>query len=62
MLKFQYRNNTKIKIFKEFILSIYLIIDELYKKHAPDNISKRRNKDKAKLSYAEIITISFAKN
>ena len=59
MLKFQYNNNTKIENFEEFILSIYIIIDELYKKYAPDNISKRRNKDKAKLSDAEIIIISI---
>lgn len=59
MLKFQYNNNTKIGNFEEFILSVYVIIDELYKKYAPDNISKRRNKDKAKLSDAEIITISI---
>lgn len=59
MLKFQYNNNTKIENFEEFILSVYVIVDELYKKYAPDNISKRRNKDKAKLSDAEIITISI---
>ena len=59
MLKFQYNNNTKIENFEDFILNIYIIIDDLYKKFAPDNISKRRNKDKTKLSDSEIITISI---
>ena len=38
MLKFQYNNNTKIENFEEFILSIYVIVDELYKKYAPENV------------------------
>lgn len=33
MLKFQYDNNTKIENYEEFILSIYVIIDKLYKKN-----------------------------
>lgn len=61
MLKFQHNNNTKIKNFEEFILSIYVIIDKLYKKYTQHNISKRLNKYKAKSSDAEIITISICR-
>ena len=42
-------------------MNIYAIIDELYKKFTRNNISKRYNKDKTKLSYSEIITISICK-
>lgn len=56
-MKFQYNNNTKISVY--FILNVYIIIDDLYKKFVLNNIYKRRNKDKSKLSDSEIITISI---
>ena len=53
MLKFQ--NAT----FEDFILTAFVIIDELYFRYVPDAVSKRRNVLNAKLSDSEIITISI---
>ena len=57
MLKFQDNHTTTIETFEDFILIIFVIIDELYKLYIPTSISKRRNLKDAKLSDSEIIAI-----
>ena len=59
MLKFQNNNTTLITNFEDFILTVFVFIDELYQKYVPDSISKRRNVLTAKLTDSEIITISI---
>ena len=59
MLKFQDNNTTSIANFEDFILIIYVIIDELYHRFAPPEVVKRRHVLDAKLSDAEIITIAI---
>ena len=48
-----------IATFEDFILTAFVIIDELYFQYVPDAVSKRRNVLNAKLSDSEIITISI---
>lgn len=59
MLKFQHNFTTTIATFEDFILTVFVIIDDLYLQYAPDTVSKRRNIMNAKLSDSEIITISI---
>lgn len=59
MLKFQNNNTTVMATFEDFILTVYVIIDELYHQIAPPEVSLRRNILEAKLSDSEIITISI---
>lgn len=59
MLKFQDNNTTSIANFEDFILITYVIIDELYHRFAPPEVTKRRHILDAKLSDAEIITIAL---
>lgn len=59
MLKFQDNNTTVIAIFEDFILTAYVIIDELYHQFAPPEVTRRRHILNAKLSDSEIITISL---
>lgn len=59
MLKFQTKYNTYIKTFEDFILTTFVIIDDLYKKFAPYQVAHRRNISIAKLSDSEIMTISI---
>ena len=59
MLKFQNNNTITIATFEDFILTAFVIIDELYFRYVPDAVSKRRNVLNAKLSDSEIITISI---
>lgn len=59
MLKFQNNNTTIIAIFEDFILTTYVIIDELYHQFAPPEVMRRRHVLDAKLSDSEIITISL---
>lgn len=59
MLKFQIEYNTYIKTFEDFILTTFVIIDDLYKKFAPYQVAHRRNLSIAKLSDSEIMTISI---
>ena len=59
MLKFQTKYNTYIKTFEDFILTTFVIIDDLYKKFAPYQVAHRRNFSIAKLSDSEIMTISI---
>ena len=59
MLKFQTEYNTYIKTFEDFILTTFVIIDDLYKKFAPYQVAHKRNLSIAKLSDSEIMTISI---
>lgn len=59
MLKFQDNHTTTIETFEDFILTAFVMIDELYKQFAPPVVSKRRHVLNAKLSDSEIITISI---
>lgn len=52
-------NNTKPKNIEELYYQILKIVEELYDDYIPDNVKKRKNKDKAKMSDAEIITIQL---
>ena len=59
MLKFQNNNTTVIATFEDFILTVYVIIDELYHQFAPPEVTSRQHILDAKLSDPEIITISI---
>ena len=58
MLKFQNNYTTLIENFEDFILLVYVTVDDLYKKVVPDSVSKRRNYQSARLSDSEVITIA----
>ena len=59
MLKFHDNNTTPIATFEDFILTAYVIIDELYRRFAPPEVARRRHVLDARLSDPEIITISI---
>ena len=59
MLKFQDNYTTTIENFEDFILIIFVIMDDLYQQYVPVSVSNRRNVKDAKLSDSEIITISI---
>ncbi|MDE6253342.1 MAG: IS982 family transposase [Lachnospiraceae bacterium] len=59
MLKFQNNNTTFIANFEDFILTVYVVIDDLYHQSAPSEVIHRRHVLDAKLSDSEIITISL---
>lgn len=59
MLKFQDDYTTLIATFEDFILLVYVIIDDLYQQLAPPTVSQRRNVTTAKMSDPEIITLSI---
>lgn len=58
MLKFQ-NNTTVIATFEDFILTVYVVIDDLFHQYAPSEVIRRRHVLDAKLSDPEIITISL---
>ena len=58
MLDYNHCINT-IGDFKDFITTVYTIIDDIYKEIIPKHIQNRRNKPKSILSDSEIITISI---
>lgn len=59
MLKLQDNNTTIIATFEDVILTVYVIIDDLYHQFAPPEVTFRRHILDAKLSDPEIITISI---
>ena len=59
MSKFQEEYSTANQSFEDFILVIFVLVDDLYKKVAPNQVKCRRNLDKALLSDSEIITIAI---
>ena len=50
MLKFQTDYTTTIENFEDFILTIFVVIDDLYQQYAPSSISHRKRIKDAKLS------------
>ena len=59
MLKFHPNYITTIENLEDFILTIFVFIDDLYQEYVPTSISKRRQIQTAKLSDSEIITIAL---
>ena len=59
MLKFHNNDTTIIATFEDFILTTYVIVDDLYQCFAPSEVKKRRHVLDAKLSDSEIITIAL---
>lgn len=59
MLKFQSEYITSISKFEDFILTLYVIIDDLYQSYAPHCVRNRKNIQYAKLTDPEIITIGI---
>ena len=59
MLKFQDNYSIQIENMEDLIVISYVMIDELYKQYAPQEVAKRKNVSKVKLSDSEIITISI---
>lgn len=58
MLKFQNNNTIVIETFEDFILTAYIVIDELYHQFAPPEITNRRHILDAKLSDPKITSPS----
>ena len=61
MLKFQENSTTIITNFEDFILTTYIIIDELYDRFAPPEVTKRHYVLAAKLPDTAIITIALCR-
>ena len=59
MLKFQTNYTTTIQNFEDFILVVFVLIDDLYQTYAPVSVTQRRNVEQAKISDSEIITTSI---
>ena len=59
MSKFQTEYSIANQSFEDFILIIFVLVDDLYKKVAPNQVKYRPNVDKALLSDSEIITIAL---
>ncbi len=59
MSKFQAEYKIAHQSFEDFIPVIYVLIDDLYKKVAPEKVKNRPNVDKALLSDSEMIAIAL---
>lgn len=59
MLKFQEDYNIAYQSFEDLILVIFVLVDDLYKKVAPESVKYRPNINKAILSDSEVITIAL---
>ncbi|MCR2046210.1 IS982 family transposase [Acetatifactor muris] len=59
MLKFHTNDTSVLTTFEDFILTVYVIVDELYRRYAPPEVTQRRNVLDARLTDSEIITISL---
>ena len=59
MLKFQKNYTIAQQSFEDFILVVFVLVDDLYKKVAPKSVKHRPNISKAILSDSEIITIAL---
>ena len=55
----QHDDATVLTTFEDFILTVYVIVDELYRLYAPPEVIQRRHVLDAKLTDSEIITISL---
>lgn len=54
MLKFHTNDTTVLTTFKDFILTVYVIDDELYRRYAPPEVTQRRHVPDAKLLSFEV--------
>lgn len=52
-------NNTKPKNIEELYTKILKIVEKLYEENVPNEVKKRKNKEKAKMTDAEIISIQL---
>ena len=52
-------NSTKQKNIEELYYKILEIISDLYEKYIPQSVKNRKNKEKAKMTDAEIISIQL---
>lgn len=59
ILKFQNNHTTTITSFEDFILTVFVIVDNLYPKYLPAAVSKWRNIFMKRPSNSENITISL---
>lgn len=59
MMKFQENYTTDNLSFEDFILVIFVLIDDLYQVVSPNSVKFRPNFDKALLSDSEVITIAI---
>ena len=59
MFELKYYSIHKIENLKDFFLVCYVIIDDIYYRIIPDNITFRRNYSEAKLSDSDIITLTL---
>ena len=59
MSEFQEEYSIAHQSFEDFILVVYVMVDDLYKKVAPNQVKYRPNVDKALLSDSEIIAIAL---
>lgn len=59
MLKFHINDTTVLSTFEDFIITVFVIIDDLYNRYAPPEVAKRRSVLDAKMSDSEIITLSL---
>ena len=59
MLELKDYFTTEIKNLKDFITTVFVIVDDIYNKHTPLEVKNRKNISMAKLSDSEIITISL---
>lgn len=58
-MKFQDNNTTVLTTFEDFILTVYVVIDDLCHQFAPPEVTFSRHVLDSKLSDPEIITISI---
>ena len=59
MLEFKNYYITEVENLKELMTIIFVIVDDLYEGVTPTSIKKRKNKERAKLSDSEIMTIAL---
>ena len=59
MSKFQTEYSIAHQSFEDFILVVYVLVDDLYKKVAPNQVKCRPNVAKALLSDSEVITLAL---
>lgn len=59
MLKFHTNDITVLSTFEDFITTVFVIIDDLYRRYAPPKVAKRRHILDIKLLDSEIITLSL---
>ena len=59
MLEFHDNNTTVIETFEDFILLVFVMVDDFYQQYVPASVKNRRNIELARLSDSECITIAI---